>query len=70
MNSHVIDQEARDMARSATAAILTHEQVCEQRWRSTMETMGDIKRIIAWGITSLILAMGSLIGYLATHPHS
>jgi cell division protein FtsL len=57
------------MARNATAAILTHEQVCAERWRSTMETMGDIKKVIVWGISSLVASMAFLIVYLWQHPH-
>lgn len=68
MTAHVtVDQEARDMARAAAAAISTHEKVCAQRWRSTMDTMGDIKRIIAWATVSLIGSMGCLIIYLWQH---
>lgn len=70
MTSSVIDQEARNMATAAHSAIIVHEKVCAQRWLSTMDTMKDIKRIIAWGTTGLIGSMGGLIVYLATHPHS
>jgi hypothetical protein len=68
-NSVTVDQEARDMARAATASINAHELVCAQRWKSTMDTMSDIKRIIAWAAVGLIGSMGSLIIYLATHQH-
>lgn len=56
------------MAQAATSAIESHEKVCSQRWKSTMESMSDIKRIIAWGTGSLIASMATLIGFLATHP--
>ena len=68
MNAPLIDQKARDMAQAAHSAIMTHEQVCAQRWASTMSTMKDIKAILAWGITGLIGSMGGLIAWLATHP--
>lgn len=56
------------MAMAATSAINTHEEVCAERWRSAMDTMSDIKRIVAWGVTGIIGAMAGLIGFLATHP--
>lgn len=66
--TQVVDQDARDMAAAATNAISSHERVCAERWRNTMDTMRDIKRIMAWGIVGLISTMGSLIAWLATHP--
>ena len=63
-----IDQGARDMAKDAIARISAHEDVCAQRWQSAMTTMGEIKRIMAWGIGGVISTMGGLIVWLATHP--
>jgi hypothetical protein len=68
VNIEAVDQEARNMASTAANAISTHELVCAERWRNTMDTMRDIKRILAWGTIGLISAMGSLIAWLATHP--
>lgn len=68
MNTHVVDQKARDMAQAAASAIDKHEQVCVERWGSAMSTMQDIKRIIGWGFGLLIVTGISLIGYLWTHP--
>jgi hypothetical protein len=56
------------MAQSAKAAINAHEQVCAERWKTSIDTMKEIKRILAWGTTGLIGTMGSLIAWLATHP--
>lgn len=69
MSPQLVDQKARDMARDASAAILSHEQVCALRWKTTMSTMNDIKRIIAYATTGLIGSMGALIFYLWQHPH-
>ncbi len=68
MSSDFIDYEARDMANHAKQAILTHEQVCAQRWLSTMDTMKEIKRILAYGTALLLGGLASLIGFLATRP--
>lgn len=65
---HVIDQKARDMAQAAINQIQSHEKQCALRWGGTMQTMGEIKRILAWGTVSLIGSMGALIAFLATHP--
>lgn len=53
------------MASAAANAINTHEHVCAERWRNTMDTMNDVKRIMSWGMATLILTMLGLIGYLA-----
>lgn len=55
------------MAGHAMEAISTHEKVCAERWRSAMNTMSDIKRILAYGTAGLITSMIALIGFLATH---
>lgn len=62
MSSHVIDQEARDMARAAASKIDAHELVCAQRWASTMQTMKEIKAILAWGGATVILVMLAALG--------
>lgn len=62
------DQEARGMASEAMEAITTHEKICAVRWQSAMETMSEIKKILAWGTVSLISCMLGLITFLATHP--
>jgi hypothetical protein len=31
--------------------------------------MGDIKKVIVWGISSLLASMAFLIVYLWQHPH-
>lgn len=64
-----IDQEARNMARQALARMDAHEQVCAERWGSSMNTMRDIKRILAWGTTALIGSMGTVILLLLNRTH-
>lgn len=66
-SASVIDQKARDMAQAAQHQIQSHEDQCALRWSSTMTTMAEIKRILAWGTVSLIAAMAGLISFLATH---
>lgn len=62
MVTHSIDQEARDMAAAAKNAIATHELVCAQRWASTMQTMKEIKAILAYGGSVAILVMLAALG--------
>ena len=66
-NSGVVDQKARDMAQAAHNSISSHEKECALRWNASMQTMGDIKRILAWGTAALFGSMCGLIGFLATH---
>lgn len=61
------DQKARIMAGEAKAAIASHEEVCAVRWESAMQTMNEIKRVMAWGIMGLMSCMIGLITFLATH---
>lgn len=61
------DQEARMIASQAMNAIVTHEKVCAQRWQSAMDSMSDIKKILAYGGALLIACLLGLIGFLATH---
>jgi len=65
----VIDYEARNMAKEASARMDTHEEVCAERWGHAKKTMDAILRVLAWGTAGLIGSMGSLIVWLATHPH-
>ena len=62
------DQTARKRADEAMEAINTHEKVCAIRWKTAMDTMGEIKRILAWATVSLLSCMIGLIAFLATHP--
>lgn len=62
MTHPIIDQEARDMAQAAKNAINTHELVCAQRWASTMQTMKEIKAILAWGGGTLIIVLLAAVG--------
>jgi len=68
MTQHIVDQEARDMARAVDARMTGHERECAIYRANTITTLKDIKNILAWGISSLIASMGGLIWYLATHP--
>lgn len=61
MLSNPMDQQARDMARSALSAIDAHEKVCAERWAEARAAVADIKRILAWGATGLIGSMGGVI---------
>lgn len=56
------------MATAATAAITSHEKVCSERWRSTMDTMKEIKSIMAWAGISLVGSMGTVIVLLLQRP--
>jgi hypothetical protein len=69
MNTQLIDQKARDMAANAMSAIVAHDKECAMYRKGTMQTLGDIKRILAWGIASLIGAMGTIILMLLTRAH-
>jgi hypothetical protein len=57
------------MAKEASARMDTHEEVCAERWGHAKKTMDAILRVLAWGTAGLIGSMGSLIVWLATHPH-
>lgn len=69
MSTQFIDQKARDMAQAAQNQISSHERECAIFRAASTITLKEIKSILAWGITALIGAMGTLIWYLATHPH-
>lgn len=49
------------MARAVTIRMDGHEKECAMYRRGTMDTLADIKRILAWGIASLIGSMGTII---------
>jgi hypothetical protein len=68
MSNHIVDQDARDMAREALAKINSHEVVCAQRYGSLERVLAEIKGVLWWGTTGLIGSMAALIGWLATHP--
>lgn len=68
MGTPVIDQKARDMAQAALSKIQSHEDGCEIRWTGTMSTLKEIKTILAWGMSLIIVTGIGLIGYLWTHP--
>lgn len=70
MIQHIVDQEARDMARAVDARMTGHERECAIYRATTITTLKDIKNILAWGITALIGSMGTLIWYLVTHTAS
>lgn len=50
------------MARNAANQINTHELVCAERWRATMQTMKEIKAILAYGGSVAILVMLAALG--------
>ena len=60
--TQAVDQEARDMARDARAAVASHEAVCAARWASTMQTMKEIKAILAYGGSVAIIVMLAGLG--------
>jgi hypothetical protein len=56
------------MAQAAQNQIQSHERECAIRWSGTMDSMAEIKRILAWGLGLVLTSMIGLIGFLATHP--
>lgn len=65
MSVHAVDQDARDMARDAQAAIDAHTQECAIQWRNTAGTLKEIKGILAYGGVLLISCLLGLIYFLA-----
>ena len=70
-----VDQEARDMARSAEARIEKHEAVCAERYENINTTLAELKSKIAsstaglwnriWIATgALIILLLGVIGWL------
>ena len=60
-----VDQDARDMARSADSRIATHEEVCAERYKNINETLAELKARITSSTSGLWnriwLATGALI---------
>ncbi len=64
----VIDQEARDLAKTAHSRMETHEQVCAQRWGNVSKTLGRVEKILWLATITLISTLAAIINWLMTHP--
>ena len=69
-----VDQDARDMAKSALFKLESHEDVCAERWRNAQTATTDLKAAVnaftrqMWAANGMvILTLLSLIAWLANH---
>lgn len=80
MNTQIVDQEARDLARAALALIRSHEELCAERQVNILAGLSDLKTGVAglftrfWVaavslITILLSVSGSLIYLILSKPH-
>jgi hypothetical protein len=69
MNTHVVDQEARDMAKAAQNSIESHTKECALQWVQNNKMQTIILRVLAAGTTGLIGSMATVILLLLNRPH-
>lgn len=60
-----VDQEARDMAAQANAAVKAHEDVCAVRWAAAIQSMREVKTMLWVGFGGVFTSLIGLVGWLA-----
>lgn len=59
-----VDQVARDKATKAADDIEGHEALCAERYKNINDTLGTIKRILAWAGTTIFGLLVGTLGWL------
>lgn len=61
--------EAHGLANGADAKIEAHEALCAERYSAIDQTLTDLKGLMKWFGSIIIVTMISAMGYLITHQN-
>jgi spore coat polysaccharide biosynthesis predicted glycosyltransferase SpsG len=57
--------EAKELAKSAQVRILSHEELCAERYENIKASISDLKSIIKWAGTTMFGIIMLMLGWLA-----